>query len=303
MMRTAVLAVLLSLLVVAAANAQQLDIFDPDDFVDPWDLPGPVFISRLVAGASRGYLDQYRPVGQDVGFVHIANSLYWSGFQFDYKRTQLRGENPPPEESCRGLSVQASACMSARIELGAAPVPGSKDLAQLSWYQTIGNRVTIRYRIAQGRQSARPETAAHVPGIEDHDDTRILQVDGRVFVGNRVLSGTVAWTELTRHSTFDQTKQRTLIFGTYLPIVLIGPAQLISRLQLGSVSGVTPVIDIINPSVELALHVERVNMNLHVVYSPVFRDLGNGKSMNHQVAVYADRRLFMFIFGRKKGGS
>jgi hypothetical protein len=303
MMRYArVFVAVVSLTLCVVSNAQQLDLFDPDDFVDPHEIRGRriIFISRLVAGGASGYLDQYRPVEQNLGFVHLANSLYWSGFQIDFKRSEVRGENPPPmdELPCKQtLSAQASACAQARVNDGEPPAPGAKNVLQVAWYQSLGQRVTIRYRLAQARQYALPETAAHVPGLKSHDDTRIAQIDAGVRVHGRTLSGYVGFTELTRYSSLDKTKQQTLTLGAFLPLMSIGPAILTPRVQIAGIADVGPAIDVVNPSFDLSWTIPRVDTNVHLIYSPALGDLGNGTRVTHQVVVYVDRAILVLPWG------
>lgn len=102
MMRTLFLAASVALLLATAAAAQPQPIFDPDDFVDPRTLPGPLFISHLVLGAVAEATDDYRPLHQSVGVLHLANSIYWSHFQFAYKHSEIRGnEESGPEHVTR----------------------------------------------------------------------------------------------------------------------------------------------------------------------------------------------------------
>src|SRR5436305_13717140 len=79
---------------IAARAAGQPAVFDLDDFVQPGAHAGPLFISRLVAGAG-ALTDHYRPLHQDVAFAELANSFYLSKWQFSYKHTFLAGENAP----------------------------------------------------------------------------------------------------------------------------------------------------------------------------------------------------------------
>lgn len=297
--------VVLSLAMSLQVHAQQLDLIDPDEFVDPREIRGrTIFISRLVMGASRGSFDQYRRVGQDVGVIHLVNSLYWSGFQIDYKRSEVRGEHDPRpnvESPCNGtVGVTAFACLPARVDQNASPVPGAKNVVQLSWYQTVGDRITIRYRLVQARQYAVPETAAHIPGLKAYDDTRIAQIDTGVRVRGRTLSGYVSFTELTRKSAIDRNQQEMFILGAFLPLVSVGPAILTPRVQIAGITDVGPAIDVINPSLDLSWTIPHVDANVHVIYSPVFGDLGTNGSMNHQVAVYVDRAILVLPLRRRR---
>ena len=78
----------------AILSGQYPEIFDTDDFVDPRELAGRgLFISRAYIGAAAGYGDQYRPLHQTIGFVHLSTALYWHGLQATYKHTEIRGSD------------------------------------------------------------------------------------------------------------------------------------------------------------------------------------------------------------------
>jgi hypothetical protein len=294
-------ALLLLLLTAAPLGAQQLDVFDPDDFVDPHLTRGRIIVSsRLVAGASRGYADQYRPARQDVGFLHLVTTLYWSGFQFSIKQSELRGENGDrpldPRPAGRGAMLFPE---EERRE--APPQPGSKTLVQVNRYQTFGHRAAIRYRAAWARQDELPESAAPRAGLADHDTTRLLQVDGALFVRGRRLFASVAYTQLTRESTFAGSTQETLVAGTTLPLLRIGPAVLTPRVRVGGVLDTGPLIDLVNPSFDLSWRAPHTGgTTLHVVYSPIYRNGVAGNAVHHQVALYADRALLIAALGGKR---
>src|SRR5258706_13796495 len=88
MIRTA--AVLFALLTAVTASAQR-PLFDPDDFLDPRATGGrPGFISRLVIGAASDRSgDGVRPLGEHVGYLHLASSLSWRPVEFHYNRSQV----------------------------------------------------------------------------------------------------------------------------------------------------------------------------------------------------------------------
>lgn len=304
----------LVLLVATAAAAQPLDIFVPDDFVDPEQTRGRmIFASRLIVGYARGANDQYRPLGQDIGFVHVANSLYWSGFQLDYEHSEVRGENdwgsrrPSPRDNdfrdvvpCEPVNVSPPICLAPTNHIGesdASPVPAPKDLVQLGWSHGIGSRAIFRYQVAYGRQYAIPRFGEGGRG-EDHDDTRAVNIEAGIRAGRRMLHGAVSYTELTHRSAVPETKQQTVTVTAFLPLLRIGPAILTPRLQVGDVLDTGPAVDIINPSLDLALYVPRARANVHLVYSPVIHDTGEERATQHQVAMYIDRALLVTIFGR-----
>lgn len=87
-------AALFAFLTAVTASAQR-PLFDPDDFLDPRETGGrPVFVSRLVIGAASNMAgDGFRPLGENVGYVHLATSFSWRAVQFDYKRSQMKAED------------------------------------------------------------------------------------------------------------------------------------------------------------------------------------------------------------------
>jgi hypothetical protein len=287
-------AALVSLLLCFAARAQQTDLL-PDDYVDPRLTKGRVvFMSRVVAGVAQGSTDQFRPLGQDIGFVYVTNDLHWRGFQLGYTRGEVRGERKEeePDTSLARFGGGEGASGDAP-----PPAPGAKNIASLSWYHTASDRLTFRYRVTHVTQFAQRETAADVPALDDRDETRMVQLDAGLRAGTRTHFLTLAWSELTHHGTFDKTRQRTLTASKYLPAIRLGPVILAPRLQLGAVADEGPLVDIINPSLDLSVRVPKLGAYVHAIYSPVFR---NG-DVQHQVSVYADRTLLMLVFGSPPG--
>ncbi len=283
----------LSFVAALAIDAQQLDLCDPDDYVEPrLTRARVVFISRLVTCVSRGAMDPYRPFGQDVGAIHLANSLYWSGLQLDFKRTEMRGEHGIERDSDIGrFAIDADSA--ADTASAPAPVPGPKNVAQISWYQTAGERLSFRYRFVHATQLAQRETTANVAGLDDRDETRMFQVDAGRRSGGRTQFVTLSYSVLTRHGTIAGSKQRTLTAATILPTIRIGPGFLTPRLLVGGVADEGRTIDLYNASLDWSMHIPRVDANVHLVYSPVYRDLGGGGRVHHQVAIYADRALLV----------
>lgn len=289
------LLLLVALSAAAVLDAQQLDLFDPDDFVEPRLTRGRiVFMARLVAGVSRGYLDQYRPLGQDLGFLHIANSLYWSGLQLDFKRTEERGEHGVVRDFEPNILREPRSEASFSPSSQPRPVPGPKNVAQLSWYQPAGDRTSLRYRFIHATQFAEPESAAFVSGLEDRDETRAFQIDAGYRFRSRTQFVTLTYTTLTRHSTLEKTKQRTLMAGALLPVLRIGPGTLTPRIQLGGVANEGRAIDIVNPTLDLSMRIPRTGANVHLIYSPVYRDV-----VHHQVVLSADYALLVLPLGGK----
>jgi hypothetical protein len=98
-----------SLLVLSAAAAfgQELDIFDPNDFIDPRErgaefperglgvtkAGSPFAIVRLNGGYISDYQWSRTPVDADVAFLHVTSSLYHADKQLNLKLTAFRGND------------------------------------------------------------------------------------------------------------------------------------------------------------------------------------------------------------------
>lgn len=98
-------------------------------------------------------------------------------------------------------------------------------------------------------------------------------------------------------------KTRSIAATAFLPLVRVGPAFLTQRVQFGRVSGDDiENVDVLTPSLDLALNIPRARANVHVVYSPLIeRAEFRGRSertTHHQLAVYVDRALLVAVFGR-----
>jgi len=101
MIRT--LAAVFALLLVVPALAQEMTIFDVNDFVDPrvlgtaaasngnFKCPCVQFlIARAIGGWDHDFLNVTMPTNVDVGFAHLATSFYRGSWQVNAKATVLR---------------------------------------------------------------------------------------------------------------------------------------------------------------------------------------------------------------------
>jgi hypothetical protein len=107
---------LLFLLTCAAAYAQELDIFDPTDFVDPRERgaifrpggfgitdPGaPFSIVRAYTGRVTDYQWRNAPTDADLSFLHLTSSRYWGDHQLNLKLTAFHADQNAQLPSLRG---------------------------------------------------------------------------------------------------------------------------------------------------------------------------------------------------------
>jgi hypothetical protein len=309
------LVTLLFLTLAAAADlgAQTVDVFDPDDFVDPrshgvgngsrGDL---FFVSRAVVGFARGYADKNRPLNQDIAVASINTSVYWSSFQLTYKHSEVRGEN--------AWSARRQPAAGLQLLAGNGPPPGPKDSVQLALYHQIGGCM-LRYQGTWGRQSvAPPRTQQQQPSPlpdpdpgggnvtpmlylntapgDDEDEHYAIDVDTVVRIGGHPFYGAVSYSSVTRNTLRQTETQRQLTYTGRLPVVEWSGLQLSPAVLVGGISGGKNVLSLANPTLDLSWHSVATRANVHLVYSPVLRSGDRGWDTQHQVAVYVDRALY-----------
>jgi hypothetical protein len=293
------LAAALSVCAIGAA-AQSRPVFEPDDFVDPTQHEGPVFASRLVLGVARNFIDDYRPLGQDAGFVLVTNSLYRNNWQFDYKHAEVRGQNTPND-------VVRCGCMPPIYfptppppdATPTPPRPGSKETLQAAFYWSLPRDsappLTLRYRVSVSRQHldtdirslTNDEVVEHRSGQEQsiafEGDTH-FQIRGREWWGSLLYART------SRSGSIDDRKQQELAFEGRFPAWLVRQVFLRPTLTIGGVShrGGT-ALNIFNPALELFWHNHLTRANVHLVWSPQSTRSGlEGWRTHHQIALFVD---------------
>jgi hypothetical protein len=296
-------------LLAATAVAQPHQVFDPDDFVAPKLHDQPVLIVRLVSGAARNLIDGYRPLRDDAAFVHLATSLYWSSFQFDYKRTEVRGEHEPPKVFRCGCSPPVFFPTPPPAgEMPAPPPAGSRDTLQAGWYYTLPRTgrppLPMRLRLTWSRQ--RIDTPIHAPGTREvvsrlSGDEQSFGLEGDTFLpfGARGHFGTLVYALTERRGTSADRRQREISYTARVPAISVRGLLLRSTLTAGNISGRGgSAINVIHPHLEAVWHHARSDVYLHVVWTPqLTNSSASGWQTHHQVAVFADRALFVHLFG------
>lgn len=299
------------LLVATAAAAQQRSIFDADDFVDPSAHAGVVFASRLIAGASRGLVDDYRPLHQDAGFLHLTNSVYWSRFEFDYKHTEVRGEDqngPIRVQSCGCSEPVYFPTPAPPDATPAAPLPGSKETVQFGWYYTVPGsgahpRITARLRLTASRRSfdtivESGTTGQVVSRRSGHEQSFGLDTDTHFRIRGHDLFGSLAFAHTANSGTTADRKQSELTYMQRFSAVPVGRVLLRGMVTAGGVTnrGGT-AINVVNPAFEAFWHHWGSRANIHLIWSPqMTRSGANGWETNHQIALFVDRALIVKVF-------
>jgi hypothetical protein len=300
--------------IATAASAQQRPIFDPDDFVNPRQHQGPAFISRLAIGGLKNGVDDFRPLHQDAGFIHLTNSFYWSDFQLDYKRTEMRGasDSDPATLTQCGCSDGEPVYFPTPPPPGAipaAPLPGSRDTLQFAFYRAKDFRgdvrppVTLRYRFTFSRQAIDTVIRSGPPGEES---TRMrgselslgLDIDTHFRIGGRDFFGSVLYAHNRRTGTPDDREQQELAYVSRLRVRTAGPLLIRPTLTVGMVTGrKADGINVVSPALELFWHERRTRANLHLVWSPhAMRSGIGGWQTTSQLAIFTDFPLYVKLF-------
>jgi hypothetical protein len=310
MIRSHALPLVLTLVLGGAAAAQQRPIFDPDDFLDPREREGTFFVSRLVAGGARSYIDDFRPASEDVAFLHVTNSVYWKGVQFDYKHSEVFAENGPPDVILCGCSGRDNPIYFPTPPPGDAtpnpPPPGPKDTLQfghyLSWGRSAdGVPVTLRYRLTYSHQKIERDVVSAATGetsrLSGKEQSFGFETDTRFRIAGRDLFGSLIVSRSVRSGTPEDRSQTSIVHVSRFPAVAWKRVLFRATLTAGGVSGRgSTALNVVHPAFEAFWHDHYTRANFHLIYSPqTLRSGTGGWNMTHQIAVFVDRVLFTWL--------
>jgi len=298
-------------LLAATASAQPRPVFDPDDFVDYRERGGTLFISRLVLGGASGFVDDYRPLHQSVGFVELANSLYWGHIQLDYKLSDRSGKNGPVSVcGCAGNPIYFPTPPSGD-SIPAAPPPGPKQTVQFGWYHAVDGGpaeppVMLKYRVTLSWQPIDTDVTSIATGEVSHlsGRERSLGLDADTYfrVSGHDVWGSLLYARTVRTGTTDNRSQNELEYMSRFPGRSVGPILLRATLTVGGVSGRgASGLNIVNPAFEAFWHDPRTRANLHLIWSPLAARSGaEGWRTHNQIALFVDYAPIVRLFIPRK---
>jgi hypothetical protein len=301
------LAVLVAMLIATAAAGQQRVVFDIDDYVDPGQRAGHLFISRLIAGGVTNLVDGYRPLRDDVGFVHLANSFYFSSFQVDYKHSELRTGGSSDLRLCACRPPVYFPTPPPDNALPDPPPAGSKDLLQVAWYQHItdaaGLPLALRYRASFGRDLFSRSIRSIIDGkvishLSGHEQSFGVEADTYVSIRGHELLGSWAFRRTARTGSPDGRSQHEITYTNRFGQIVTKWVLIYPTLTVGGVSdrGGT-VLNVVNPQFDAVWHHDATDVNVHLVYSPHALNSGaRGWQTTHQIALFVDRALLVKLF-------
>ena len=312
-MRTALAFALLSaLLPILPMQAQELDIYDINDFVDPRDLGKDSFlVSRIIVGGVTRYLDVFRPTNSDVAFGHLATSYYRGSWQANWKHTRITTNNFPDVFDRNSSEVEPNGAFPGPGRgFAFSPTPENKNTLQLARYFAVGRAASpsiirieatwtsVEYRHLlpnPGEQSSdfhsRFENEVGFEGDIPWRVGRFPVVTSLVYVGRFKTSHTTAADPPTRRATLLQRAPR----------ISLGRWSIDTAVALGSVHADSRWHDLL---IQPSLHVTSptipgVDVRVHFKYAPAIGELGppppgetkQSRTVN-QISVFMERTVF-----------
>lgn len=291
-------------LIAASAAAQPRPAYEVDDFVDPRQHDGPVFISRLVLGGARGLVDDYRVAGGNTGFLQVTNTFYGGPWQVGFNHTETTGDTPRVFRcDCRPILYLPTPSPSP-----APPPPGPKNAFVLAFYRPTaageaGPAAMLHTSLTFSRQRIDTPLRSLTTGEvidhrSGHEHSVGIDTDTRLALGGHVLWGSVAYTRTWTSGTIDDRMQNELTYTARPTGWEVGRVLMRTTLTVGGVSnrGGT-AINVVNPAFEAFWHSHLTKANVHVVWSPqALRDGANGWRTHSQIALLVDRALWVHMF-------
>jgi hypothetical protein len=292
----------------SAALAQQRPIFDPDDEFDPRDHAENVFISRMIAGVVLDDVDDYRPLGQDAGFVELANTLYAGSWQIGFKRSVTAGEHGAPRLfrcGCTPPVIFPTAPPANATP--AAPPPGSRDTLQFGWYRAQGGAfgtppIMLRTQLTVTRRDI--DTTIRSASSEEvidrhmgHEQSIGLDTDTHFIVRGHDMWGSLSWARTRRYGTEDEDDrtQQEFAYTARPPGWEVGRVLMRTTFTVGGVTnrGGT-ALNVVHPALEAFVHSYITGVNVHAAWSPLaMRDGLHRWRTRNQVALFIDRALWV----------
>jgi hypothetical protein len=315
------LALILMLILCGTAHAQELDIFDINDFVDPRELgaqPGSYgllhcpcdsfVVSRFISGGVADFVDALRPAHVDVSFAHLATSFYYGPWQVNWKKTQLNRADLTPHEYPFFFELRGIA-------------PDNKNTLQVGRYFTFGSKqapsivrleftwTQVEYR-SLGPRERQPDGSLKQVMQSSFWTERGFEADIPYQIGGRGLVTSLVFVErLTEYGDAVRIRRATLlqraprlVLGRWSVDFAIAAGQLSSNGGFGPSSRfftLHPSAHVISPTIPYA------QMRVHIKYAPMVErvPVGPGDARwdtTSQIAVFVDRALIAKRFSSKR---
>lgn len=308
------------LLAAFALQAQELDIFDANDFVDPRDLGATItprggiacpcnrfLVSRLFTGGATNYVDQLRPTDADVLFAHLATSYYTGRWQFNFKFSHLEDLT---NEGSTGTFTE---------------LPQRKATLQLGRYYTFGrlggNPTMLRAQLTWSRVEYRRLTAATSTRASEYATVNNSELGVEVDVRVRRLSGSFVYVDDNppghRHGGGVPDHRKRLSFIHRLPRYTVGNFGIDASIAAGAyyfkgpefvtTGNRAPEISwtrvTVFPSLEVTSPaIPKLDVRVHFRYEPSVQQIPQLRfqeaswQVTHQFGIFIDRAIFAKAF-------
>jgi hypothetical protein len=300
--------------VAAAVSAQEFDIFDRSDFLDPrlrgvalvpdaggnkFSDEAPFLLSRLSFGRISDYYWRTAPTGADVTVTHLATSYYRGRHQLNLKLTNFA--------SISGSAADVAAIPRRRATLQWAiymahpdPSPPKDTDASEKAPPIILSRYVISASVEEQQRfdQASLPVEGNARGLPTGD--RNYEIGGEMDVrvpGINVI-GTLSYVH--RHALSETTQRFAFVYRTgqhnfrRLKVdTSIGyVAQKAHSWQWGNV----------RPAIHARIPLDKVSTAIHFAYAPTISVLG-GVRVRHEFAAFLDRALIAHVFKHPAPGS
>lgn len=283
-------AVALLLLVAASAAAQEFDIFDLNDFVDP-RLRGAVYdesglglvengvgyrVIRLATGGISNYAWRNRPMTDEVAFVHLVSSAYTGATQMNVKVSLLTSR----QDDAQILPRYRVTGQLARYQMA----PPSAHLRKLGVTESIAGRWLLAATIEENRFND-PRHGPHRSYNGEFGgelDLTLPLPRGRSVSGSFIATARntqyEGWTgRLTYYYRLPEWQHSRIRFGSALGAGI----QRTDAWHLGA----------LRMAMRTSVDVPRMG-TLNLTWTPTYLPGASERSISHELAIFVDRTLF-----------
>lgn len=297
-MRVLILATAVSVVVVAAAAAQEFDIFDANDFLDP-RVRGAVFsnkqcgqvrdsrcgidsegtpftIGRIYAGRVGDYVWRNKQTKVDLNFIHLTTSVYRRENQFNAKLTLLDGEKDTGLPRYRGTLQYGYYFLTDSPD----PEADAKDTSARA-----AGRILVSASLEEnGFARAGGDTAGH-----DYNYELGAQLDAYVRVKGRSAIGSLVW---VRRYAYDEGIVHRVTYFYRNGDLVKGPFRLSTSLGLGGEKVGEWHWGALRAVLQVAIDIKPLRTTLNLVYAPSYVPRQSERRTHHEVAVFVDATVF-----------
>jgi hypothetical protein len=301
------LAILFVIAASANVHAQELDVYDVNDFVDPRALgavTGPhgrltcpcdsFLVSRLIAGGVSDYMDVFRPTDSDASFLHLATSYYRGPWQLNWKWTQLQQEDffphkassvvvtpvPPGTNTTplRRTPLNGNEVFHFGTSVLYSPTPNDRNTMQLARYFTVASsiiRMEATWTRTEYRDLVRTTNSAKTDIVSRYKNELGFEGDIPWRVGRFPLITSLTYEGRSTPADRSGAASRRVTLLQRVPRISFHRWSLDSAVAVGSVRGggrlsnvvVQPSLHLVSPTIPF------VDVRLNIRYAPAIGGL------------------------------